>query len=119
MRSNYVRIPERYRNLNWDQLCALVQATGDPDGQKHIDEMVEYMATCSCRGCARRKATATLRVWLTVRDERPAVSEAMQAPVVDDVAPAPESDPDEDDEAREKPKAKTAKKKAVKDDEMV
>lgn len=115
MKSRYVRIPERYRNLTWDELCAIVAATGEPDGQKQIDEMAEYMATCSCRGCARRKATATLRVWLTVRDERPAVSEAVQDPVaiVADPEPEPEPEPTEEDQ----PKANKAKKKAVKDAE--
>ena len=116
MKSKYVRIPDKYRNLTWDQLCDLVRATGEPEGQRHIDEMTEYMATCSCRGCARRKATATLRVWLTVRDERPAVSEAVQAPVVVDVEP--ESQEEDANEEPEKPKAKkAATKKAVTDDE--
>ena len=96
MKSKYVRIPDKYRNLRTAQLETLIRATGDPDGERVITEMTEYAATSTCRGCARRKVDATMRVWMTLRDERlRAAPEPEPAP---EPAPEPEPVPEPDPE---------------------
>ena len=94
MKSKYVRIPDKYRNLRTAQLETLIRATGDPDGERVITEMTEYAATSTCRGCARRKVDATMRVWLTLRDERLRAAPEPDPVVAEAVEPEPEPDPE-------------------------
>ena len=62
-------IPSDLRNLTFDQLADLIDATLDEDGARLVQAQHERIARAACGACVRHSATATLRVWMARHQE--------------------------------------------------
>jgi len=61
-------IPPELLALDFDALAARIEATGDQTGHELVAAQRERVSHATCTPCARNAATATLRVWLSKRE---------------------------------------------------
>ena len=65
---NSVRVSPELLALDFDALAARIEATGDQTGHELVAAQRERVSHATCTPCARNAATATLRVWLSKRE---------------------------------------------------
>jgi hypothetical protein len=63
-------IPAPLKDLAFNQLADLIDATLDEDGARLVQAQRERIARAACGACVRHSATATLRVWLARHQEK-------------------------------------------------
>ena len=63
-------IPAPLKDLAFNELADLIDATLDADGARLVQAQRERIARAACGACVRHSATATLRVWLARHQEK-------------------------------------------------
>jgi len=61
-------VPEHIRALDFNALVERIEATGEQTGHELVAAQRERVSHATCTPCARNAATATLRVWLSKRE---------------------------------------------------